>query len=910
MRSDGGSATPTRRSAPGSALVRPSLPSRLAGALLAILSLRVFPAPPLSAATVLDTITAERVEADGRFRPLPRWTAPGRPTLALALSGGGAHGIAHLGVLEAMHEDGVEFDAVAGTSIGALLGAFICSGYRPEEVQEILRRHDWDSIVSGLDLRSRVLSEAEDVRESSSLVDIRLRRHRLFQVGALLESRLLERELYRYFLMGEIDSGGDFDRLRYRYRPVATDILTGKAVIPASGDLVSLVRGSFAIPGVFRPVPVGDALLVDGGLVENVPVFAARTLGTDEVVAVDVSEALRPSASVKGALDLLNRSVTLMMDARTRESLAHADLVLTPAVQDLPIADFSGHLEGLVQAGREAYARERGALWASLESHARDRSALSYDAVEVRGTTWITGDEIARRLGAASGTVSRFRVASELSRALNLGPFATGRVERVAEPGAKRLVYIFEENAVVRRVVRHGPPETLPPDLEPAAITGHPFSLDIAGRILSETREALIEGGQVLVSLDRPSWDPESGTLTVSPSEGTIGTITTEVQGEVRLERADRVLQGLRGGRFSFDRLADRLDEMVARGAVFEWTLGARRPGDGAIDLIVRLQGDEYYEAALGGAYRGALGWAGFARGAKANITGHGDFVDLTVVGARETTLVRGRYRTEYGAGFQDLGAEVGVDYFDNAFPLVSGKQVLQDQTEDYRGDRAWASLIRRLRWGAVAQAGFFRESDRLDATATLTSESLARTSAFLLIDLDRRDRLLFPTRGGSLRIAAEKSVSGDPLWKAEMRADGAFSAGRQNRHTLTFGLGLGLSEDALRRPFWFDPGGYRDLYGFIPYGAAAPQYARAGAAWRLRLFDVGAARIYLEAGADVVRTALLRGALASADNTFGYGASLIAHTRLLGPVALGAARNDSGAGMIFVTAGFPFLKN
>ena len=91
---------------------------------------------------LLDTITARRVEPDGRFAQVARWTAPGRPSLALALSGGGAHGVAHLGVIEALHQDGVEIDGIAGTSIGALLGAFLCAGYPPEEVEEILRGHD------------------------------------------------------------------------------------------------------------------------------------------------------------------------------------------------------------------------------------------------------------------------------------------------------------------------------------------------------------------------------------------------------------------------------------------------------------------------------------------------------------------------------------------------------------------------------------------------------------------------------------------------------------------------------------------------------------------------------------------------------------------------------------------------
>ncbi len=823
-------------------------------------SLAAEPIPPASGAVsdggpLLDTITALPVPEVGPFRPMARWRAPGRPTLALALSGGAARGLAHLGVLEGLEEDGVEPDAIAGTSIGALLGAFIAVGYSPPDVVQILKGRDWESIVFGLDLRNRVLSNSEDIRQTSALIDIRLRRGRQLQVGALLEGRLLERELYRYFLKGQLDSDGDFDRLRLRYRPVATDIQGGKAVIPSSGDLVSYVRGSFAIPGVFRPVPVGDQLLVDGGLVENVPVRAARSFGADAVLAVDVTETLDPAKKVHGALALVNRSLTLMMDATTRESLALADVVVTPVVAPFSSADFTGHLDELVQAGRAAYEQQREALWKILEARSRHRAPIDYAAIEVRGTAWIDPATLARRLGGAAGTVSRFRVEAELARALNLGPFASGRVEWLGAPGGRLLRFIFEEAATPSDAPTPAPPELLTEEME-------------------------------------------------------IGRVVTETQGETRLELTERFLADLKGKSFNFDRLADRLDEMVARGAIFEWTLKARRMADGRIELHVLVRGDDYWEGSFGGAYRGELSWAGYLRIAKANITGRGDFVDLTLLGALETTLVRARYRTEYGISSQNLGSEVGFDHYDNAYPLVDRNQHLLDQTEKYRGDRLWASLIGRLRWGAVAQLGLFHERDRLEDTPSLPAETIGRTSGFLRIGLDRHDRLLFPTRGSSVTILAEDSFSGDALWKAELKADSALSLGEHNGQTVSLLLGVGLSEDALRRPFWFNPGGYRDLYGFLPYGAAAPQYARFGATWRLRLFDLGAARVYLETGANVVRTALRRGDLGGADNNVGYGVSLIAHTRLLGPIALGAARNDDGAGMIFLTAGFPFLNN
>jgi NTE family protein len=241
---------------------------------------------------LLDTVTAERVEPDGRFRFHPGWTASGRPSLALALSGGGARGLAHIGVLAAMEEDGVEIDAIAGTSMGALVGAFVSAGYSPEDAVEILKRREWNAIISGLDVRRRVLSESEDILQQSALLRFRLRRGELLQIGAIAEAHLLQRELYRLLLRAQLQSGGNLDRLRYRFRAVSGDILTGNRVASSSGDLVTYVRGSFSIPGVFEPVRVGGAVLVDGGVVENIPVDTARTLGGEAVIAVDVSAGL------------------------------------------------------------------------------------------------------------------------------------------------------------------------------------------------------------------------------------------------------------------------------------------------------------------------------------------------------------------------------------------------------------------------------------------------------------------------------------------------------------------------------------------------------------------------------------------------------------------------------------------
>jgi predicted acylesterase/phospholipase RssA len=862
-----------------------------------------------AAERLLDTVVAERVEPDGRFHTYPRWTTPGRPTLALALSGGGARGLAHLGVLESLREDGIEFDGIAGTSIGALTGAFVCAGYSPEEIEGILKRRDWGTIIAGLDVRRPVLSESEDIQRQSSLLRAQFRRRKLLEVGAITESRLLERELYRYLLRAQLESGGDFDRLMYRFRPVAGDILTGERVAPGSGDLVAYVRGSFAIPGIFEPVKVGDSLLVDGGVVENVPVDTARSLGASTVLAVDVSEGIPRAEYLRGALDNLYRWISVLMADQGNESLAHADLVLTPAVLDITRIDFSTNVDRLVHLGREAYGNRREALWELLEARALDRAPVDYAGIDVVGTSWIAPAEIASRLGGAAGNVTRYRVAAELTRALNLGPFESGHVEWVETALGRKLRFVFRENQPPSAVEIVGDREPLPPGVPLPLPADRPFSWEEAARSGRLVRTTLVEEGRVLVAMSEGRFDPETGIVTIRVSDLPIGRIRTEVEGEIRLERTRRFFEDLQDQRFSFDRLAERLDEMVARGGIFDWSLDPRRREDGRADLVVRVRGDDYFEAAIGASYRGAVGLGAWARAAKMNLTGRGDFVDLTGSAAQDVSTLSLRYRTEYGAGFQNLGADVGGSLLTGTWPVANLDQKLVDALgEGWRGERLWATLIHRARSGGSLQGGFRWERDRLDATASAPAEEVSRTSAILSVGLDRHDRLLFPTRGGAFRLAAEQSLAGDDLWKTEARADGAFSFGASRRQTVTARFGLGLSDGAERRPFWFNPGGYRDLYGFVPSGAAAPDYARAGATWRLRWIDVGAARLYVETGADAIRTAARRDDLRSVDTLYGYGASVVVHTRLLGSLAVGLGRNSQGAVTGFLTAGYAFV--
>jgi predicted acylesterase/phospholipase RssA len=856
---------------------------------------------------ILDTFAARQTGGDSALRRLPSWEAPGQPTLALALSGGGARGLAHIGVLRGLAEDGVRIDGIAGTSIGALIGAFAAGGYEPDQIEDILESRDWGAIIGNLDARRRILSREDDIARSAPQFRIRFRAGRKLQIGALVDTRLLERELYRYLLLAQVESGGDLDRLRYRFRSVATDIITGEPVVPSHGDLATLVRGSAAIPGIFRPVPLGEALLVDGGLVENVPVETARTFRTDLVVAVNVSEGLLEDPHVKGAVDLLNRSVNVMMWERSSELLEMADLVLDPDVLDFSSAEFAANIDGLVRAGQSCYRGKRDQLWDLLETRSGDPK-IEFDRIEVVGTARVEPEMLNQRLGGAPGAVSRFRIVSELARLLNLGPFEDGDVEWLETPSGRVLRFRLTESSIVKEVEIAGPAEI--GDRERAALVGEPFSLERARATGWSVRRQLIDDGRVLVSVEDFAWDPSSGRVSADVRDAVVGKVTVSVEGDVSKRAIERAVSVFRGEKFRFDLFADVLDEMVARGAILEWSLEPRAGDDGAVDLELRVKADRYYQATALLEYRAAYRFAGAAGISKSNITGRGDFLDFLIGAAKETNFVQVRYRTEYGFNIQSFGGEAGYRYFNNGFPFVTDEQNLASSlAEDYRGHRAWLNAIKRLRYGIALEFGVSYGREKLAEIATAPEETRSRYSLFLDVDLDRHDRLMFPTRGSALVFRGESSFSGDELWKYLLFADASFSVRPRRVHTFTIRGGAGISDGADRRPYFFNPGGYERLYGYIPYGAAAPQFARAGATWRHQWLEVGGIRIYVEAGADAIRTAFDRGDLGEAATGYGYGVSVSAMTGLLGPLTLGAARNSDDATIWFFTLGYPLFE-
>jgi NTE family protein len=335
-----------------------------------------------------------------------------RPKIGLALSGGGARGGAHVGVLKALEELGIQVDYIAGTSMGAIIGGLYASGYSVADIEELLRSADWDrALTDRPERRDRTMRKKEV--ESDFLVPYRLgfNHGRLQAALGAIEGQHLD-QLFQRILM-PVSGVRDFDNLPIPFRAVATDLATGEEVVLEEGSLAEALRASMSVPGAFVPVRLEGRLLVDGGMANNLPISVVRAMGADVVIAVDISSPLLSEEQLTSVLSVtyqLTNFLTRRTTERQLESMGPDDVLIVPELGDFSAADFD-RAEEIIHLGEEA-ALARSDRLASLAGQtelprvaSRDLQAGAYivQFVEILNGSVLNDELIRSRLAVTQG---------------------------------------------------------------------------------------------------------------------------------------------------------------------------------------------------------------------------------------------------------------------------------------------------------------------------------------------------------------------------------------------------------------------------------------------------------------------------------------------------------------------------
>jgi len=259
---------------------------------------------------------------------------PARPRIGLVLGGGGARGAAHIGVIQRLEELRVPVDVIAGTSMGALVGALYATGMTGEELETVLGGLDWNDLFDDrTERRERPFRRKRDddlnlfgPKIGVEQDGLRLPRGAIGgqKVGLLFESLINQRTRRR-----------DFTELPIPFKAVAADLVSGEAVVLAEGNLARAMRASMSVPGLFDPVPLDDRLLVDGGIANNLPVDVARAMGADRLIVVDASSPLATREEVDDVLGVIDQLTNLLIQQNVRNQLAgldSGDVLVRPAL--------------------------------------------------------------------------------------------------------------------------------------------------------------------------------------------------------------------------------------------------------------------------------------------------------------------------------------------------------------------------------------------------------------------------------------------------------------------------------------------------------------------------------------------------------------------------------------------------
>ena len=274
----------------------------------------------------------------------------GRPTIGLVLSGGGARGAAHIGVIRRLEELRIPVDYIAGTSMGAIIGGLYASGLGVDEIEEIYTSIDFDDAFKDKTERSE-RSFRRKLDDELYLFKARLGLTDEGEVElpeGLVQGQKIDLIMNKISL--SVTSVDDFDKLPIPYRAVASDMVTGNEVVMSDGNLATAMRASMNIPSIMAPLEYEDKLLADGGIVNNLPIDVARNMGADVVIAVDISTPLSERQEIRNILKVTDQLIGIMTRSNTEKqikTLTAKDVLIIPELGDISSTDFERGAEAV-----------------------------------------------------------------------------------------------------------------------------------------------------------------------------------------------------------------------------------------------------------------------------------------------------------------------------------------------------------------------------------------------------------------------------------------------------------------------------------------------------------------------------------------------------------------------------------
>ena len=689
-----------------------------------------------------------------------------RPRIALAMSGGGARGLAQVGVLKVFETQGIPIDGIVGTSMGAMIGGLYSLGYSAAEIESLAYTIEWNDIIRDIPPREHLFLAQKEEREQS-LLQLRFKDNALIFPSAYAAGQRLTDLITELVLNAPLPLYRDFDLLKIPFRALATDLNTGEKVVLHSGSIIDALRSSMTIPLLFSPLHNGSGFLVDGGLVQNLPVSEARSLGAEIVIGIDTSSKTRAVEALKAPWEIADQVTTIMQQETVQKQLLLADVRIQPDITTISNTDF--HLtERLIRAGEAAALQALPDIEHLIRIMSDDPTdtVFTIDQIDIEGCSQRDGLKFVNEFGCEPASAFPLHRMIWLGRTL----YQTGYFESVRaslDTVARRLIYEVVEYPVIEGIRIEG--NTVFSDslllVSMESRPGEIANFQKGRRDRVRLLHLYTRSGYGLTRISSVIF--QNGLLTIRLDEGRIARIHLEGNVKTKPFVVLRELPFREGELLNVEELRLGLENVYSTGYFEEVRFSVQLEKDGH-HLTLILHEREYSIVRLGLRYDLERQSKGYVRFVEENVWGLGQNGFLTVlVGHRDRILEAGLWS----------------DRFLNTYLMYRlSASYRRQQFDEYR-DLRFFGKYNKVVWDASLEIG--QQMRRLGTLSLRLrvekirlkplpdeqgpDENLGLWNITLRSEVDTRDQVPFPTRGKHHILSYEFSA---PL----IRSDAAYS--------------------------------------------------------------------------------------------------------------------------------------
>lgn len=857
--------------------------------------------------------------AHGGLRTAVSPTKKNLPRLGLALAGGGAKAAASIGVLKVLVQEGIPVAAIAGTSMGAGVGGLFAAGYSPDEIERIFLENDWNDIFN--DTPRRVFQTQEQKETGSRhLLEFTFSRGLFMPPSGLSAGQKLTNLLASRTLAASFEAGLDFDGLKIPFRAIATDIENGDRVVIGRGLLHEAMRASAAIPLVFQPVELEGRMLVDGGLVNNLPVDVVRSMGVDVVIAVDASAKLEKKERLTSLLEVMSQSISLPVRRESERQAALADLVIAPDTSAYSFADFPSMRE-LVKKGEEA----AQAALPRIRELMRPKSSVQAGEDRFRITSLIIRgnvnvSEAAIRYAMAPVLSPREATSDELHAALTelfrLGWFADVALDLEKEGEGSRALLTIEENPVVKNIVVSG--NTIIPTNDILSTFSWQKDQALNNTRLSAELDKIVatcrNRGYLLTRIERAGMNAKTGTLEIVFYEGQVDSITLVGQKRTKRSTLQRETATRAGKPLNFDIAAYDIQHLYALDYFESVSTDMTKSPRGGIDLTLKIKEKPTTKIRLGLRYDLEDRFTGLTDIVMDNVTGRGIKAFLYTRYGNYTDLTLGYHSPVFLD--TSFAHTVQAFYRNRDYALYEDKHKINELTITRTG----AEVAFGYQWFRFGDT-YLRYRYATDTTQETLGTNPARDithigSLAFLTTIDTLDRRTFPHSGillnGYYETAHPEYGGSTGFTKTAVYAQGAIPLAE--RHTVVLEGSAGLGSGGLPFQEKFGIGGADYLLGFPLAGYQRREFTgshelgfSAAYRWKMKDYQLKAVKaVYLNLTGQAANVWDSGNAMSLDDLRNGFGVGLHADT-IIGPVRLDYGVGEQRRSTVYFSAGFDF---